>query len=178
MIKECKMAIALSRRMAIFAAILLVSSILCSAAPVEQNAVLIDGELKEEKGQQEHREEHQPHHVQINGGSGGDVGLGSLVNSLLASLLQQTLYNRMENLLLDSGNASSGGGSSSEASSTQSISTGNGEKRRIVDSAVRNYHRQDYKDNGPSPAEFTKLAGESDEIMSAILHPSIKRTHF
>ncbi len=96
-----------------------------------------------------------------------DVGLGTLVNSLLASLLQQTLYNRMENLILDAGTGESQ--PSSAASGSPAVSaTNTRERKRIVNSAVKNYQDQDFArlpkegggdDSRPAP-EFTKLAGE------------------
>ena len=49
----------------------------------------------------------------------------SSVGDLLTSLFRQTIYNRIENLLLDPGRPSM-------------------VKRRIIDSAVRNYHNQQY----------------------------------
>ena len=47
------------------------------------------------------------------------------VGDLLASLFKQTIYNRIENLLLDPGRPSP-------------------EKQKIIDSAVHNYHNQKY----------------------------------
>ena len=47
------------------------------------------------------------------------------VGDLLASLFKQTIYNRIENLLLDPGQPSP-------------------EKQKIIDSAVHNYHNQKY----------------------------------
>ena len=54
----------------------------------------------------------------------------SSVGDLLTSLFRQTIYNRIENLLLDPGRPSM-------------------VKRRIIDSAVRNYHNQQY--SAPPP---------------------------
>ena len=49
----------------------------------------------------------------------------SAVGDLLTSLFRETIYNRIENLLLDPGKKSS-------------------EKQKIIDSAVQNYHKQKY----------------------------------
>lgn len=83
---------------------------------------------------------------------------GGVGNGLLAKLLQQTLYSRMENLLLDPGRKSV-------------------EKRRIVESAVENYQNQDMRrspslrkdkqrrrddsenEDQAEREDFTKLAG-------------------
>ena len=54
----------------------------------------------------------------------------SSVGDLLTSLFRQTIYNRIENLLLDPGRPSL-------------------VKRKIIDSAVRNYHNQQY--TAPTP---------------------------
>ena len=54
----------------------------------------------------------------------------SSVGDLLTSLFRQTIYNRIENLLLDPGRPSL-------------------VKRKIIDSAVRNYHNQQY--SAPTP---------------------------
>ena len=54
----------------------------------------------------------------------------SSVGDLLTSLFRQTIYNRIENLLLDPGRPTL-------------------VKRRIIDSAVRNYHNQQY--SAPPP---------------------------
>ena len=51
--------------------------------------------------------------------------VSSTVSDLLTSLFRQTIYNRIENLLLDPGQPSV-------------------EKRNIIDSAVQNYHKQKY----------------------------------
>lgn len=47
----------------------------------------------------------------------------NVVSDLLTSLFRQTIYNRIENLLLDPGKKST-------------------EKQKIIESAVNNYHRQ------------------------------------
>ena len=57
------------------------------------------------------------------------------VGDLLTSLFRQTIYNRIENLLLDPGRPTL-------------------VKRRIIDSAVRNYHNQQY--SAPPPTNDEK----------------------
>lgn len=83
-----------------------------------------------------------PHKRQVIGGAAA----GSVVGSLLSSLLQETLYSRMENLLLDPGRKTSA------------------EKRRIVETAVENYHQQAMEASGENaegfPENFSKLAGK------------------
>eukprot|EP00095_Tigriopus_kingsejongensis_P012707 maker-scaffold22_size673200-snap-gene-5.48 protein:Tk12707 transcript:maker-scaffold22_size673200-snap-gene-5.48-mRNA-1 annotation:"hypothetical protein" len=72
--------------------------------------------------------------------------LMDVVNSLLSSLLKETLYRRMENLLLDPGR-----------SARNSV-----EKQKIVESAVENYQHQDMSladDPTLPPAHFSRLAG-------------------
>ena len=67
-------------------------------------------------------------------------GDNNVVGDLLASLFRQTIYNRMENLLLDPGKMSD-------------------EKGKIVESAVQNYHRQVYQPptkDGPVLAEISE----------------------
>ena len=67
-------------------------------------------------------------------------GDSNVVGDLLASLFRQTIYNRMENLLLDPGKMSD-------------------EKGKIVESAVQNYHRQVYQPptkDGPVLAEISE----------------------
>lgn len=81
----------------------------------------------------------------------------SVVNSLLKSLLCQTLYKRMENLLLDPGK--------------QSL-----DKHQIIESAVKNYQKQtrhvDSDDHNVHhrksyPRNFSNLAGKSGHIYRA-----------
>jgi hypothetical protein len=127
-----------------FVQLFLLLSLLCSAArsaPVAASGKVVVAVLEKEETQLGPELNH---------------GLGSLVNSLLASLLRQTLYNRMENLLLDDGgdDGAMGGGRHKPV---------NDERKRIVDSAVRNYQNQDMRHGGAEDAQsrdFTKLAGE------------------
>ena len=108
----------------------------------------------------------QPRHRQQQ--QADQLGIAPLVNSLLTSLLRQTLYTRMENLLLDgsprppssrfpsSGDSAAAGYPSHHESVRKS-----GERRRIVDSAVRNYQEQD----GGLAQDFTKLAGKFHSLL-------------
>ena len=69
----------------------------------------------------------------------------TVVTDLLSTLFRQTIYNRIENLLLDPGKKSS-------------------EKQRIIDSAVDNYHKQKMilptDQNSPAPsADLTGKIG-------------------
>ena len=109
----------------------------------------------------EHQEQRErPHRRQENPQQQSEqLGIAPLVNSLLTSLLRQTLYTRMENLLLD-GSASPSSSRFPSArpprpSRPESVRK-SGERRRIVDSAVRNYQEQD----GGLSRDFTKLAGK------------------
>ena len=67
-----------------------------------------------------------------------------VVSDLLSSLFRQTIYHRIENLLLDPGKKST-------------------EKQKIIDTAVENYHQQ--KINLPTEQEenvdLTNLTGKS-----------------
>ena len=68
-----------------------------------------------------------------------------VVSDLLSSLFRQTIYHRIENLLLDPGKKST-------------------EKQKIIDSAVENYHQQ--KINLPTEedenVDLTNLTGKSE----------------
>ena len=66
----------------------------------------------------------------------------NVVGDLLASLFRQTIYNRMENLLLDPGKMSD-------------------EKGKIVESAVQNYHRQIYQ---PPAQDGSVVADISEDV--------------
>ena len=69
-----------------------------------------------------------------------------LTRDLLASLFRQTIYQRMENLLLDPGHSPRRDDSE--------------EKGKIVESAVENYHRQTVNHpEGESAEDITKFAG-------------------
>ena len=69
------------------------------------------------------------------------------VGDLLASLFKQTIYNRIENLLLDPGRPSP-------------------EKQKIIDSAVHNYHNQKYQSPLHPTNEKAQLA-PSEKITSS-----------
>lgn len=83
----------------------------------------------------------------------------NVVNSLLNSLLEETLYRRMESLLLDPGR-----------SARNSV-----DKQKIVESAVENYqhqemtipelHQNEGQQNTESLKHFTKLAGKPAQMM-------------
>jgi hypothetical protein len=85
--------------------------------------------------------------------------------NLLSSLLRQTLYARMKNLLLDQPTDSSASSTSSSGSATSSA-----EQHLIVEAAVENYRRQRQPqelssmppaNNGGEALPLTKLAGEN-----------------
>ncbi len=78
------------------------------------------------------------------------VPFGGIVNSLLANLLRQTLYSRMENLLLDPGKKSV-------------------EKRRIVESAVENYENQ------AMATTLKKKTNNEEESKEEISHEEFKK---
>ena len=68
----------------------------------------------------------------------------TVVTDLLSALFKQTIYNRIENLLLDPGRKST-------------------EKQKIIDSAVDNYHKQKMvlpTDNEEVPTTLADLTGK------------------
>ena len=134
-------------------------------APVDakhQQQRQLDAKHDEQQQQQQPQQQQQQHNQKL---QSEQLGIAPLVNSLLTSLLRQTLYTRMENLLLDGSSASSSSSRNSHfpsdyPSHPESVRK-SGERRRIVDSAVRNYQEQD----GGLSQDFTKLAGMSLELM-------------
>ena len=160
------------------AVVLIALATVATSAPVEakaedrQQRQQLDASesrsAKPDEHQQQHHQQHQQHqrqqekqqqHLQHQQQQQQQLqGIGPLVNSLLTSLLRQTLYTRMENLLLDGSSSSSQFPSEVSPlypSHPESVRK-SGERRRIVDSAVRNYQEQD----GGLSQDFTKLAGK------------------
>jgi len=74
-----------------------------------------------------------------------------VVGDLLASLFRQTIYNRMENLLLDPGKKSD-------------------EKDKIIESAVQNYHRQVFQ---PASSASSSSTQDDDQESSESLDENV-----
>lgn len=83
----------------------------------------------------------------------------STVGDLLASLFRQTIYNRIENLLLDPGRPSL-------------------EKQKIIDSAVQNYHNQQYSAPPHSNEEVHSVASNPKSTSTSILPDTISSKKF
>ena len=148
------------------ATVLIVLATVATSAPVEAEEDIQQRNAKTVEHRQQQQQPQQPQQQQ-----GEQLGIAPLVNSLLTSLLRQTLYTRMENLLLDGSSASSRipppemppSYPSPPQSHPESVRK-SGERRRIVDSAVRNYQEQD----GALSQDFTKLAGKSEQMRQSL----------
>ena len=149
------------------ATVLIVLATVARSAPVEAEEDIQQRNAKTVEHRQQQQQPQQPQQQQ-----GEQLGIAPLVNSLLTSLLRQTLYTRMENLLLDGSSSASSRIPPSEMppsypslpeSHPESVRK-SGERRRIVDSAVRNYQEQD----GGLSQDFTKLAGKSEQMRQSL----------
>ena len=151
------------------ATVLIVLAAVATSAPVEAEEDIQQRNAKTVEHRQQQQQQQQPQQQQ-----GEQLGIAPLVNSLLTSLLRQTLYTRMENLLLDGSSSASSRippppemppsyPSPPPESHPESVRK-SGERRRIVDSAVRNYQEQD----GGLSQDFTKLAGKSEQMRQSL----------
>ena len=141
-----------------------------TSAPVDAEEDIQQRNAKTVEHRQQHQQPQQHLQQQLQQQQGEQLGIAPLVNSLLTSLLRQTLYTRMENLLLDGSPSASSRfpapemppsyPSPSQSQSPPESVRKSGERRRIVDSAVRNYQEQD----GGLSQDFTKLAGKSSRM--------------
>ena len=137
----------------VLCAVLVAMASVATSAPAESGGGRQRDPKITEQRERPHRRQENPRQ------QSEQLGIAPLVNSLLTSLLRQTLYTRMENLLLDGSVSPSSSRFPSarppHPSRPESVRK-SGERRRIVDSAVRNYQEQD----GGLSQDFTKLAGK------------------